>query len=924
MDRVLTSLSAGHDWPLVVLAGVVCFLASLTGAHVVRRARTTNGRGRRRWIAIASAAAGCGIWAAHLIATLAGRPGLAFSYDIVLAALSLFAAVAITGTGFALAVYDKKILSAFLGGAIVGLGVAFAHYLGIWAVHPSGRIIWSWSIVGLSVGQAVCLGSLSLAAATRREGTNGTIIGAILLTLTILSHHFSAMGAVQLVPDPTGDAVGAAFSPVSVALLIASTALAVLGASLAAAVADRRQRRLASAVNNMSQGLVMFDAAERLVACNDRYLQMYGLPPDLVKPGCTLRDVIGHRIATGSLDRDLEQYRDELLTAMAEGRTVSWIVQTKDGRDISVANRPIGGGDWIGTHEDITVRRHAERELERTKSFLDTVVENVPEIILVKDVPDLRYVFINRAAEQYMGIPREHVLGKTASEIFPEPAAKTIAAHDRELLQAGRQTFFDEHTLIMPGGEKRIVTSKRLPIAGEDGKPRYLLGVIEDVTERREAEARIAHLAKHDALTELPNRTGFSEHLQKMLGNASESLESFALLCIDLDRFKEVNDVFGHSVGDELLQVIARRLQAAGEGAFVARLGGDEFGILTAGNRQASNAAALADRLLACVANDVEVGGRPLRMGFSIGVAVYPSDGMDDATLMSNADAALYRAKAEGRGTVRFFEPEMDKRLRERRMLQHDLHTAIGRGEFRLYYQPQARINGEITGFEALLRWHHPERGVVAPAAFIPIAEESGLIVELGEWALREACREAASWPNPLHVSVNLSPVQFKHGDLDLLVHSILLETGLAASRLELEITENALISDFAGGLAMLRRLKALGLGIAMDDFGSGYSSLSYLHSFPFDKIKIDRTFVSNINRNPQSVVLIRGIIALGHGLDLPIVAEGVETKEQLDFLAQATCDEVQGYYIGRPLPIEHYAAAVGVTKRAAAVAAVG
>ena len=514
MDRVLTSLSAGHDWPLVLLAGVVCFLASLTGAHVFRRARTTNGRGRPRWIAIASAATGCGIWATHLVAMLAGRPGLAFGCDVVLAALSLFAAVAVSGTGFALAIYDKKILSAFLGGAIVGLGVAFAHYLGIWAVHPPGRIIWSWEIVGLSVGLATGLGSLSLAAAMRREGTNGTIIAAILLTLTILTHHFWAMGAVQLVPDPNGTAAGGAFSPVSVALLIASAALAVLAVSLAAAVADRRQRRLAIAVNNMSQGLVMFDSAERLVACNDRYLQMYGLPPDLVKPGCTLRDVIEHRIATGSLDRDLEQYRTELITAMAEGRTVSWIVRTKDDRDISVANRPIGGGDWIGTHEDITERRRAERELERTKSFLDSVVENVPEIILVKDVPDLRYVFINRAAEKYMGIPRERVLGKTAADVFPEAAAKIIAGHDRELLQARRQTFFDEHSVITPSGEKRIVTSKRLPIVGEDGKPRYLLGVIEDVTERKQAEARIAHLAKHDALTELPNRTGFREHLQ--------------------------------------------------------------------------------------------------------------------------------------------------------------------------------------------------------------------------------------------------------------------------------------------------------------------------------------------------------------------------------------------------------------------------
>ena len=922
MAPVLTSLFAGHDWPLAVLAGVVCFLASLTAAHVFRRARTTNGRGRPRWIAIAGVAAGCGIWATHLVAMLAYKPAVVLGYDIVLAALSLSAAVAVTSTGLALAVYDKKFISSIVGGAILGLGVAFTHYLGIWAVQMPGRTVWAVEGVALSIAFAMAFGSLSLMAATRREGTNGTIIAAILLTLTIVSHHVAAMGAVRIVLDSAVQAGAPAFSPMSFALLIASIALAVTGMSLAGAVADRRQRRLAIAVNNMSQGLVMFDSAERVVACNDRYLQMYGLPAEIVKPGCTLRDVIGHRIATGSLDRDLEEYRAELLTAIAEGRSVSWVLESPDGRAISVVNRPIGGGDWIGTHEDISERRRAERELERTKSFLDSVVENIPEIVLVKDVPEFRYVFVNRAAEQYLGLSRQKILGKTAADIFSEESAKKITGQDLQLTRLGQQTVFDEHEIVLPTGDNRIVSSKRLPILGEDGKPRYLLGVIEDVTERKRTEARIAHLANHDALTDLPNRAAFNERLQRMLGDARDSLESFSVLCIDLDRLKEVNDVFGHSIGDELLQAIARRLQVACGDAFVARLGGDEFGILTAGDQQAADAAALADRLLACVANDIEIGGRPLRVGFSIGVAVYPSDGMDDATLLSNADAALYRSKTDGRGTVRFFAPEMDKRLRERRALQHDIRAALGRGDFKLYYQPQALMNGEITGFEALVRWQHPERGIVSPAAFIPVAEESGVIVELGEWVLRDACREAASWPRPLHVAVNLSPVQFKHGELDRLVHSVLLETGLAPNRLILEITENALISDFSGCLAILRRLKALGVRIAMDDFGTGYSSLSYLQSFPFDKIKIDRTFVSNLNQNPQSVAIIRGIIALGHGLDLPIVAEGVETKEQLDFLARETCDEMQGYLIGKPLPIENYAGTVGRSLGAAALAA--
>ena len=386
--------------------------------------------------------------------------------------------------------------------------------------------------------------------------------------------------------------------------------------------------------------------------------------------------------------------------------------------------------------------------------------------------------------------------------------------------------------------------------------------------------------------------------------------KTFAVLSIDLDRFKEVNDVFGHATGDTLLCEAGRRLREAAGGAFLARFGGDEFALIVADGAQPSEA--VAERLLQAMSTDIAAGDQSVHVGLSIGVAVYPSDGADATALMANADAALYRAKAAGRGTIRFFEAHMDERLRERRALQHELHAAIDNEELTLYYQPQARIGGETIGFEALVRWNHPVRGVVPPGTFIPLAEESNLIDDMGVWILREACREAASWPTPLTVAVNLSPIQFRHGDLPSLVHAILLETGLAPQRLELEITEGVLINDFTRAVSILRRLKALGVSIAMDDFGTGYSSLSYLQSFPFDKIKIDRTFISNLTENHYSATIVRAVIGLGRGLHLPVLAEGVETAAQLEFLARESCDEVQGYHIGRPAPIEQYAAMVG------------
>jgi diguanylate cyclase (GGDEF)-like protein len=790
MFRVLSCLTGEHDLRLVVLAGLICFLASLVAISLLRRATATHDRARFAWVALAGTATGCGIWATHFIAMLAYEPGVPVAYDIWLTALSLVFAVVVTSAGLAVAVQQRSKWMPVLGGAIVGAGVASMHYTGMWALQLPGRLTWSADLVAVSITLGVLFASAALAVAVRREDSRGTLIAAILLTLAIVSHHFTAMGAALVIPDPTRVVASFSLSPPMLAIAIANAALAILGMSLAGAIADRRLQekgqQMTTAVNNMSQGLVMFDAAERLVLCNDRYIEMYGLHPEVAKPGSSLRDIIRERVATGTLAHDPDEYRTTLLRSISDGQTTSRVVESPDGRAIAVTSRPMSGGAWVATHEDIT--------------------------------------------------------------------------------------------------------------------------------ERRRAEQRIAYLAHHDPLTDLPNRVTFNDHLDGMLARAAAARDTFALLSVDLDRFKEVNDIFGHVVGDGLLHEVSRRLEAAAQGGFIARLGGDEFALIAAGGPQPSTAAALGERLAAAFRDDISVEGHLLRVGLSIGVAIYPNDGTDAKTLIGNADAALYRAKADGRGAIRFFEADMDRRLRERRALQHDLRSALDRGELSLHYQPQARIDGEIIGFEALLRWHHPKHGLVPPATFIPLAEESSLIIPISEWVLHEACREAASWPRPLQIAVNLSSVQFRHGDLPSVVHSILLETGLVPQRLELEITESVLIDDLARAVTMLRRLKSLGVRIAMDDFGTGYSSLSYLQAFPFDKIKIDRSFISNLETNPQSATIVRAVIGLARGLDLPVVAEGVESKDQRAFLAAESCDNLQGYLIGRPRPIEDYAQLLGRT----------
>ncbi len=429
---------------------------------------------------------------------------------------------------------------------------------------------------------------------------------------------------------------------------------------------------------------------------------------------------------------------------------------------------------------------------------------------------------------------------------------------------------------------------------------------IRDLRERRAAEQRILYLAHFDTLTGLPNRASFQDRLENDIAGVKERGGDLALMIIDLDRFKEINDVHGHAAGDELLKATAERIvKMLSHNEFAARLGGDEFVIVQTGRSQPDSAARLADKLLEEFTKPVMLAGQPFHIGLTIGVSLSPRDGTDTRSLLANADLALYRAKEHGRSRACFFTPDMDESVRQRRILAQQLTQAIERDELEVHYQAQASIqSGELIGFEALARWNHPTHGYVSPSEFIPIAEETDLILHLGEWMLRKVCKEAANWTHPCTVAVNLSPIQFKLPNLPETIHEILIETGMPPHRLELEITESALIDDLQRTLDMLRRIKALGVSIAMDDFGTGYSSLSTLQAFPFDKLKIDKSFVDKIGARQQATVIVTAVLGLGRSLDIPVLAEGVENEAQRDFLDSESCAQAQGFLYGRPAPL--------------------
>ena len=667
---------------------------------------------------------------------------------------------------------------------------------------------------------------------------------------------------------------------------------------------ELQKHRLDTALNNMTQGLILYDVSGRLVLCNQRYIDMYKLPTELVTPGCHFYDLVRHRKEAGSFDGDVDEFCSNVMRNVADGKVIHTIVESADGRSALIVNQPLAQGGWVATIEDITERRNLEQERDRNYAFLHQIIDHIPSQITVKDARDRRYLLVNRVTENQYGLSRDAIVGKTALDLFPKAVADMIAADDDRAMQSADGLFLDERPWQSQALGSRFVTSRRIGIPDQTGEARYIINVVDDVTERRRADEKIAHLAHYDALTDLPNRVLFREQIERELQRTGRG-EQFALLYIDIDEFKGINDSLGHHVGDELLKAVATRLRSCiRETDLIARLGGDEFAVIQTAVGNTHDITEFVTRIHESIRQPYRCLGHQLSTDASIGIALAPQDGTDLDQLIKNADLAMYGAKADGRRTYRFFEPAMDACAKARLTMEQDLRQALADGGFEIHYQPLVDLrHDKVTGCEALLRWRHPERGMISPAEFVPVAEDTGLINELGEWVLRTACSEAATWPDHVRLAVNVSPVQLKCQTMALKIAGALAASGLPANRLELEITEAVLIRDDEAALAILHQLRAIGVRIALDDFGTGYSSLSYLKRFPFDKIKIDRCFVNDIAEVGGSSAIVQAVVNIAAARNMTTTAEGVETPEQREMLRTLGCTEMQGYLFSAARP---------------------
>jgi diguanylate cyclase (GGDEF)-like protein/PAS domain S-box-containing protein len=691
--------------------------------------------------------------------------------------------------------------------------------------------------------------------------------------------------------------------------ILAATALSVRGHVLR----DRAKRRLEhtnmllnATLENMPQGICMFGADRKLVLANDLYSKMYGLNPEDVKPGTTLPEILQARIKSGSCPRDTQKYVKDRIEEAFLPDPGYVINELQDGRTFSVSRKAMPDGGSVAVHQDITAHLHAERELGEAKQFLNSIVENVPVAVVVKDAVTRKFMLVNRAFEAMLKMTRADVVGKTVFDIYRTKDAERIDATDSEALAGAIGAYPSDYEIEMPSGHSRILATSRIVVRDAQGTPKHLIVVIEDVTERKRSEQRIAFMAHHDVLTGLANRLAIMEKIEEAVARQRRRGDPFAVLLLDLDRFKHVNDTLGHAVGDALLRETAARLKASlRETDVLARLGGDEFAIVQdRDNNQRAAASALADRITEVISKPFNIEGNEVNIATSIGIALAPEHAANSDSLMKMADLALYRAKSAGRNGYRFFDPEMSLAASARHELESELRRAVQQDELELFYQPIIDTKTSvICGAEALMRWRHPTKGIILPDQFIPLAEETGMITHIGEWLLQTACADAASWPKDIKVAVNLSAVQFRKNNLVDVVMCALAQSGLPPERLELEITETALIESATECLPVLHQFKNLGIAVALDDFGTGYSSLSQLMMFPFNKIKVDKSFIQNLTKRTECAAIIAATLTLARSLDIATTAEGVETVEQYRLLRLAGVTSLQGFLFQPPCP---------------------
>jgi diguanylate cyclase (GGDEF)-like protein len=661
------------------------------------------------------------------------------------------------------------------------------------------------------------------------------------------------------------------------------------------------------ALESMPYGFSIWDEEHRLVLWNARYAEIYTMPAERIYAGMSLFDICALTIAAGNhpgvTPVDLHAAYRERLDVNQDPARIGRYEKAIRGRHIGTNYRRIPDLGWVVTHADITEHREREEELKRQTLRLEAAVNNMSQGLCMFDA-EHRLVICNRNFATLYNLPPDLVSPGTSIE-------RILAYRVEHGIHpvGGKEAYFAQRLAVVRGGEHttdtvELTDGRVISILHHPMPDGGWVATHQDVTEQHRLEERIRHMARHDPLTGLPNRLAFRE-IMDSVEERIRRREMVAVLAVDLDHFKSVNDTLGHGAGDALLKLVSDRLkQACREGDTIARLGGDEFAVLTGPLQGAADAAAIARRIVKKMTTPCDIDGHRIVVGASVGIAIAPLDGTNAETLTKNADVALYRAKADGRVGYHFFEKGMDAVLQARRQMELGLRQALAADEFRLVFQPLLNLAEQrVCALEALLRWDSPERGGIPPSEFIPIAEETGLIVPIGEWVLREACKAAARWPENVRVAVNLSTVQVRNRDLYDQVRQALEAAHLPPDRLELEVTESLLLVETEMTLLTLHNIRNLGVHISMDDFGTGYSSLSYLRLFPFDKIKIDRSFVKDLSEKHDSRAIVSAVVGLGRSLGISTTAEGVETEAQLDAIREQGCTEVQGYLFSPPLP---------------------
>ncbi|WHA44142.1 bifunctional diguanylate cyclase/phosphodiesterase [Agrobacterium larrymoorei] len=923
MSAIAYCLAYQHNLWLVLLAGALCFLSNLGSMLFLRAAGRSISYQRWTWLCVMGFAGGFGIWSTHFVAMLAYDPGIVVGYDRDLTLLSLAVAFASTFTAGAVILVLPRRQGTIAAGLIFGFGVASMHFVGMAGMEVPGELVWNRNLVISSL-------TISWIAATIGFSISNTIVlsdkrivtAASFLSLGIVLMHFTAMGALTLSPgiNPVAHQ-GLSKSFLLIMIMLVSLSFLASGISAVTIAVRAARKALASEAN--------FDVLVRGVTD----YAIYMLDPTGVVTnwnagaerfkGYKASEIIGSNFSIFYSQEDQKNGLPEhaLHLARKNGRfEAEGLRYRKNGSSFyaNVLIQPVydDKGHQLGFAKitrDITEQKADRDRIVAVTRNLDLALENMIQGICLFDanekliLSNQRYRSLFSFDDEFLkpGVSYWEIVRRGYEIALPDDPdfEERARAHYRKHIEAIRS---GQNSLIHKmDGDHSILANFNLVADGG------WVATFEDITDRIRSEEHIAFLAKHDSLTKLPNRSALNDFLDYEVAFATRNNGHVAVIGVDLNKFKMINDQIGHHVGDKVLVELATRLsKLLKQNEMVARVGGDEFAAIKR-YTDISEVQDFAERLSEALSIPVTLDHHKLTTGASIGVALFPEDGDAPDVLLANADLAMYRSKNSLTQKICFYDGNMDELARDRAKLAKDLWLGIENNEFHLHYQVQKSVlTGCITGYEVLLRWHHPERGNVSPVDFIGVAEECGAILPIGEWVLRQACHEAASWPNDLKVAVNLSPVQIAHADTVSLVISVLKETGLDPRRLELEITENSIIVDKQRAMNALNLIKALGVSIAIDDFGTGYSSLELLRSFPFDKIKLDRSFMVELQESDEARAMVRAILSLGQGLRIPVLAEGVETNEQLDILRTEGCQEAQGYLLGRPMPMAQQALA--------------